>query len=228
MTESPASPRRLYGRRLGRPLKGARRNVLDALLPELEIDPTNMGELFSRPVEQTWLEIGFGNGEHVISLMKAHPSYGFIACEPFINGMAAFLKTLDESELPQDNIRVLMDDAILLVDALPDNAIDRIYVLNPDPWPKSRHHKRRIISPENLDRFARIMAPGAQLIMTTDVDDLAEWMVLQASRHPAFTWTAESQQDWHTPPPDWQPTRYEQKGIKAGRRQSYFVFERVE
>lgn len=169
-----------------------------------------------------WLEIGFGNGEHLKGLMERHPDHFYIGAEPFINGMSAFLKSI--VQMPHNNIRVWMDDAIILVDAMPDQYLDGIYVLNPDPWPKRRHHKRRIISQENLTKFARVLKPGGALIMATDVPDLAEWMVTQASIHPAFSWTAERADDWRVMPDDWIKTRYEEKGAQAGRRQSYLVF----
>jgi tRNA (guanine-N7-)-methyltransferase len=111
--------------------------------------------------------------------------------------------------------------------ALPAASLDGLYVLNPDPWPKKRHYKRRIISQDNLDAFARVLKPGATLVMTTDVDDLAEWMLAEASRHPAFAWAPESAQNRHIAPKGWIPTRYEEKGIRAGRTQTYLVFSRL-
>lgn len=118
-----------------------------------------------------------------------------------------------------------MDDAVPLVKALPENCIHQIYVLNPDPWPKTRHHKRRIINQDNLNEFSRILVSGGRLVMATDVDELAEWMCTQAMIHPAFEWTAECADDWRVMPQDWIKTRYEQKGEKAGRKQSYLIFE---
>ncbi len=225
--------RRLYGRRMGRPLNKTRQDVIDTLLPALEIPEECLTEkgnldtasLFDSPRARMVLEIGFGNGEHVADMMRARPGDGFIACEPFINGMAAFLKEIKDEK--HDHVRVWMEDAIIVADSLSDNSLDEIYVLNPDPWPKKRHYKRRIISQDNLDKFARILKPGGLLTMTTDVDDLSEWMVTQASRHPAFEWTAESASDWQTPPKGWLPTRYETKGIAAGRKQTYLLFRRL-
>lgn len=225
--------KRVYGRRLGRPLHRERQSVLDELLPRLSIPDallTEIGDLppetlFPAPLPALWLEIGFGSGEHLSALMRRHPDWGFIGAEPFINGMSAFLKDIKDG--PHDRIRVLMDDAMLAVNSLTPGTVDGIYVLNPDPWPKKRHYKRRIISQKNLDAFARILKPGGQLIMSTDVPGLAEWMALQASRHPAFRWTAEKADDWRTPPPGWIKTRYEEKGAKGASRMSYLVFEKT-
>ena len=107
-----------------------------------------------------------------------------------------------------------------------DGALDAVTINFPDPWPKKRHYKRRIISQENLSHFARILKPGGQLIMSTDVDDLAEWMVTQCMLHPAFEWAAEHADDWHLPPEGWIETRYEQKGKAAGRQQIYLIFRK--
>jgi tRNA (guanine-N7-)-methyltransferase len=222
--------RRLYGRKQTRPPGKERQGHMDSLLPRLQIplkegEAINTAALFPRPFSEFWLEIGFGNGEHLAAQMRRHSDRAFIGAEPFINGMSAFLK--DIAGDPHDNIRVWMDDAIFLVNALPDNCLDGIYVLNPDPWPKRRHAKRRIISLENLDRFARVLKSGAPMIMSTDVDNLANWMVTQAANHDAFEWTAECAADWRNQPVGWIPTRYQQKGAKAGRKQTYLMFRRI-
>lgn len=224
--------RRVYGRRMTRPPGQERQDALDTLLPTLGIpDDLVSGKaglapqtLFTKKFDRFWFEIGFGNGEHLAGLMDRHPDIGFLGAEPFINGMSAFLKTAQA--MPNDNVRVWMEDAIILAMSLPDACLERIYVLNPDPWPKKRHHKRRIISQPNLDQFARILKPGGRLIMATDVDDLAGWMVTQASNHAAFEWTAETAQDWQTMPEDWIETRYQKKGAAKGRQQTYLIFER--
>ncbi len=182
-------------------------------------------EIFGFNPPALWLEIGFGNGEHLAALMEKHPRDGFIGAEPFINGMAAFLKIIKEH--PHDRVRVLMDDAMLIVNSLADTSLDGIYVLNPDPWHKKRHHKRRIVSRKNLDAFARVLKPGGTLIMSTDVPDLAEWMVTQAAMHPSFEWTAEKADDWRQTPSGWITTRYEEKGAKGAKRMAYFIFRRV-
>ena len=220
--------RGFFGRRVGRPIRPARKKLLSELLPQLALKVTNdidPAALFPN-ADEVWMEIGFGDGEHLAGLMKRYPQHGFIGIEPYTNGMGVFLNTI--KDYADKNVALHMDDAIPVVHAMRTASIDRLYVLNPDPWPKIRHHKRRIINQEHLDYFTRILKPGGWLVMATDVDDLSEWMVTQCTNHPALQWTAEHASDWQTPPEWWElTTRYAQKGLEAGRRQSYLVFERV-
>lgn len=225
---------RLYGRKQTRPLSDPKQAVTDLMLARLQPDIAEtktkkklpIEELFGCAATPVWFEIGFGGGEHLIGLMKQNPHAYMIGAEPFINGMANFLHSLREEKLPENHIRVWMNDAILLAERLPDQSVERIYVLNPDPWPKKRHRKRRLINQENLTIFARILKPGGLLVMSTDVSDLADWMVTEATRHPAFTWATSKASDWRVMPADWIPTRYEAKGKAKGRQQIYLMFNR--
>jgi len=225
---------RVFGRRLSRPLNGIRKQAIEEVLPKLAVPEAKMTEarditseaLFGDAPEVLWLEVGFGSGEHVIGVMAQEPETAFIAVEPFINGMATFLKDLPAAD--HARTRVHMDDAMMLVRSMADNMLDGVYVLNPDPWPKKRHHKRRIISQDNLKEFHRVMKDGAQLVMATDVDDLAEWMVTQTMMSGLFEWSAESASDWQTKPENWVTTRYEEKGANhSSKRQSYLLFRKI-
>lgn len=222
---------RFYGRRAGRKLNAQRKSALDDFYPKLEIkdipaDGTlSPASLFVKDFEKYILEIGFGNGERLAQHLTREPNTGFIGAEPFSNGMSAFLDEIQEQN--PNNIRVLMDDAIPLVCSLNDNSLDSIYVLNPDPWHKVRHHKRRIINQSNLDHFARILKPNGTLIMTTDVEPLAEWMVTEAMLHPNFEWTATRADDWRVTPQNWIKTRYETKGAKGAGKMNYLIFKKA-
>ncbi|MCC6598034.1 MAG: tRNA (guanosine(46)-N7)-methyltransferase TrmB [Alphaproteobacteria bacterium] len=228
--------RRTFGRRIGRPLGKNRAEVLEALLPSFSIPENRLTEkhdlnpedIFSAPCAQYWMEIGFGSGEHISSLMRRHPDYGWIGAEPFINGVAALLKDISpDFEAGQPcNLRLLNDDAMRIALSLQEKTLDGIYILNPDPWPKKRHNNRRIVNPLNLDVFAKIIKSGGALILSTDVPDLADWMIMHTSTHPAFEWTAKTAQDWRTPPPDWIPTRYEVKKARHGEQMCYLFFVR--
>lgn len=193
---------------------------LDILKEDGGLDPDT---LFDK-AQPAVFEIGFGSGEHVIDLMTKSPERNYIAAEPFDNGMTMFLKQVKQQNLPTHNLRVLMDDALYIARSLKDNCLDEIYILNPDPWPKTRHHKRRIVRQDTLDHYARILKPGGRLVMTTDVPGLAEWMVSETMRHGALQWTAKSKTDWETAPAGWSPTKYELKGAKGAERMVYLIF----
>ena len=219
---------RFYGRRKGKPLKAARLGLIDDLLPELRIaapettlDPRT---LFSSPVTEVRMEIGFGGGEHLAQQALANPTVGFIGAEVFLNGVASLLRHVHELNLA--NVRVFNEDVRRLLPHLPDASLARVSLPFPDPWPKSRHAKRRFISPENLDEMARLIAPGGEFRVASDHPVYIEWTLLHVPRHPAFTWAAGSAEDWRTRPADSTPTRYEQKAFKEGRAPAFLNFRR--
>jgi tRNA (guanine-N7-)-methyltransferase len=227
LSEPPieAPPPRLYGRKRGRPLRPGQRGLIEELLPRLairfpacgEVDP---GALFVPPPQSVWLEIGFGAGEHLAAQAEARPEIGFIGCEVFENGVARLLAEIERRRLA--NIRLFADDARMLIEALPAAAIGRVFILFPDPWPKARHHKRRIVCKEVLDGLARIMKDEAELRLATDDPGYLSWMLEQVTGHPAFEWLARRPADWRQRPPDWPPTRYEEKA-RAASRLPYFL-----
>ena len=157
-----------------------------ALLPTLAIPdgtaPLAVAALFPQPVrDDVWLEIGFGAGEHLAAQAAAHPDIGFIGAEPFENGVAALLARVQAESLA--NVRVFADDARLLMARLPDASIGRLFVLFPDPWPKARHHKRRMVGPTTLPEFARILKDGGELRFASDDADYAAWVLEYAARY---------------------------------------------
>jgi tRNA (guanine-N7-)-methyltransferase len=158
-------------------------------------------------------------------LAERHRDIGFIGSEPFVNGVARLLSLAEAAGL--DNIRVLADDARLLLKALPEAAIGRAFVLFPDPWPKLRHHKRRIVNPQTVADLARAIRPGGELCLATDDAGYARSMLETVLREPRFVWLAERNSDWMMRPDDWPPTRYEEKALAAGRRPVYLRFART-
>jgi len=157
------------------------------------------------------LEIGFGGGEHLVAQADAHPDARFIGVEPFLNGVASCLRHIEESGVT--NIRLHQGDARDVIARLPDASLDLAYILFPDPWPKTRHHKRRLIQPEFLDQLARVMKPRAELRFATDWAQYAAWTLEHITRDPRFTWTAECADDWRKPWPGHVTTRYEKKKL---------------
>ncbi len=216
MSGSPDSPIRTFGRRQARKLSGRQQRLLDTLLPALAVEAAQAGgiapsSLFSHVPCETWLEIGFGGGEHFVAQARTHPGCGLIGCEPFIDGMAKALVQIDEAGL--GNVRLHMGDARELIGWLQDHSLDRVFILFPDPWPKARHIKRRLVQPAFLSDLHRVMKPGAELRFATDVRSYADWAITQISCHGGYEWTATRADDWRIPPQDHVTTRYESKRL---------------
>jgi tRNA (guanine-N7-)-methyltransferase len=190
--------------------------LVDNLLPRLRLPAEAAAlksphTLFSGSIDALWLEIGFGGGEHVSAQAKAHPHVGYLASEVFIEGLAKCLSDIEEMAL--SNVRLWDEDARALIDLLPDGCLDRVFILFPDPWPKKKHHKRRLIQPDFLDALARVMKPGAHLRFATDVRSYADEALARILAHGAFDWTASKADDWRQPPADHVRTRYETKNL---------------
>lgn len=218
----------LYGRTKGHPLRQRQQALVDTLLPTIatpdpERGPIDLAALFPN-AESIELEIGFGGGEHLAFQAARSPRAGFIGAEPFINGVAQLLQKIDVEGL--SNIRIRHGDARPLMEALPAASISRLYVLHPDPWPKKRHHKRRMISPWFFAEAARLLKPGCDLRVASDIPDYVRWTLMHAQSAEAFEWTAERAEDWRRRPDDWPQTRYEAKALKEGRAPAYLVFRR--
>jgi tRNA (guanine-N7-)-methyltransferase len=222
---SPDSAGAFFGRRKGKKLRAGQDGLVTDLLPRLRVDPTGDIAAFRGAFPELWLEIGFGGGEHLAAQARAHPKTGILGCEPFVNGMAKLLAAIDQEDLA--NVRLWDDDATKLLPLLPEGAFSRAYILYPDPWPKRRQRKRRLVSDDTLGMLARLMHPGAELRFATDIDDYAGWALARVMRSPHFRWTAERADDWRKPWEGWVSTRYEAKALREGRVPSYLTFLRV-
>lgn len=219
MTQPPLTQTlRSFGRKQGRSPKGIRQEAIAHWLPRLEISQEidaieQMESLFEKPFDSYGLEIGYGAGEHLFHQATRHPDCGFIGCEPFLNGIGSLLAMIQES--PVENIRIWQEDARILLEKLPNQCLDRVFILFPDPWPKIRHQKRRLVKKDLLDALARVMKPGALLRIATDHHDYANWMLAHLMPHHAFEWNASKASDWQTAPEDWVTTRYQQKALAS-------------
>ncbi|MFO7477809.1 MAG: tRNA (guanosine(46)-N7)-methyltransferase TrmB [Methyloceanibacter sp.] len=217
---------RSYGRRKGKALSARKERLLHEALPGLRLDlakppPARLTDLFALPVLDVWLEIGFGSGEHLLWQAEHHPDIGFVGCEPFINGVASLLGAIEDRDLK--TVRVHDGDARDVLAWLPDASIGRVFLLFPDPWPKKRQLKRRLLTPELVRAFARVLCPGGEFRFASDDADYAEQARLLFSEAPAFA----SSGDWRTRPADWPGTRYEKKALCDGRRPVYLSFKRA-
>ena len=226
----PNPPRRnFYGRRHGKTLRQSQKSYLSEDLGDLrprgiapwenpERHPIDPAAIFGddRPL---WLEIGFGGGEHMVHMAATYPRIGIIGCEPFINGVAMLLGKIRAAGV--GNVSVYPGDARDLMDVLPDASIDRAFLMYPDPWPKARHHRRRFVTPEHLLPLARVMRPGAEFRVATDIPDYVR-QTLEQVPPAGFDTLAESECPWD----DWISTRYEQKALREGRAPHYLTFRR--
>lgn len=203
---------------------------MDTLLPQLRIDLQELARdgnprgLFARPPGEVWLEIGFGGGEHLAAQAQARPDIGFIGAEPFRDGVGKLMSTIDREG--QDNIRVFDDDVRKLLPVLAEGSIGRVFILFPDPWPKKRHHDRRLIGTETVAALVRILADGAELRFASDHMDYLRWALHFLRAHPALEWTARTAADWRARPADAIETRYEAKALAKGDACAYLSFRR--
>ena len=227
----PTTLGRLYGRRQGHKLRTGQAALMEELYPQVEVPEEgalSAERLFGdakgcdRPLH---FEIGFGSGEHMAGQAAALPTHGFIGCEPFINGVVGALVHIEEQNLP--NIRLHMGNALDVLARLPDASLERVYLLHPDPWPKARHAKRRMMNPGPLDMIAAKLKPGGEFRFGTDHPIYLRWALMQMNGRTDFKWEAECAQDFLTRPGDWPETRYERKARRLGHEVWYFSYTRV-
>ena len=213
MPQQPHGPLRSFGRLKARPIKPRQAGLVETLLPRIALDLS--GPLDPRSLmpeaREVWLEIGFGGGEHLAEQAARHPDTLLLGAEPFLNGAASAIRHIAERGL--SNVRLHVGDARDLLCVLPDASLQRIFILFPDPWPKTRHHKRRLIQPALVAELARVLEPGGRLRFATDWADYADWSLERLRAEPRLAWTAERADDWHLAPPDHVATRYQAKGL---------------
>jgi tRNA (guanine-N7-)-methyltransferase len=208
----------LYGRRKGPKLSARQAGLRRTLLPSLALilggEPLNQFSNSVRPpIKELWLEVGFGAGEHLAWQAEHHSDIGLIGAEPYEMGVAKILTKLEDK--PLANVRIYEGDGREVIAGLPDASLGRFFLLFPDPWPKTRHHKRRFLQVAMLDELARVLRPGAELRFATDDKSYLPYALERLLAHPSFEWLAKGPRDWLSRPADWPPTRYETKAIKG-------------
>lgn len=233
MSENTRPRRNFYGRLKGKTLKRSQKEYLSEDLASLSPGPVSWEDnpgralldlptLFdSKPV---WLEIGFGGGEHMVHQASTNPQVGIIGAEPYINGVAMLLGKIRRAGV--QNLAVHPGDVRDLFDVLPDNSIDRAFLLYPDPWPKARHHRRRFVTQEHLVPLAKALKPGAIFRVATDIEDYVRQTLEEVPQY-GFEWLAQRPHDWREPWDDWISTRYEQKALREGRTPHYLTFRKT-
>jgi len=223
----PTTIRRLYGRRSGHKLRGGQEALLERLLPAVsvpEAGPVTSERLFgdARPLH---FEIGFGSGEHLAFRADLLPDHGLIGAEPFLNGVVGALQHIRDGRLA--NVRLHMGDALDVLERVPDGALTMVYLLHPDPWPKARHAKRRMVNPGPIDLIAAKLRPGGEFRLGTDDPTYCRWSMMVMNGRRDFEWLAKSANDFLTRPGGWPETRYEAKARRKGHEVWYFRYRRV-
>ena len=218
---------RLYGRQKSHPLSLRQQRLIDEVLPSLRLDlskpaPADLTGLFGPAVKKVWLEIGFGAGEHLAWQLDANPDVGIIGCEPFLNGTAKLLAQVPEQQ--RNRLRLYDHDARTVIDWLPDNSINRAFILFPDPWPKRRHRKRRLVAPQFIANLTSKLAANAELRFATDIDDYKRTGLAALLGEQRLAWQVCGPQDWQKRTEDWPATRYEAKAAREGRTSAFFRF----
>lgn len=219
-------PIRSFVRRQGR-LTAAQRRALDTLWSRFGVDhgpaPLDPLQLFGRDAPRV-LEIGFGDGESLAAMAAAAPDVDFLGIEVHRPGIGHLL--LQAEHLDIDNLRVICADAVeTLQRRLPSSSLDRVQIFFPDPWPKQRHHKRRLIQPGLVTLLSDRLKPGGRLHLATDWEDYAYHMlaVLEAEE----TLCNEAGESRFSPRPAYRPpTKFEQRGQRLGHNIRDLIFKR--
>ena len=224
----PVERRNFYGRVHGKTLRASQKTYLEEDLGRLSLPgvtrednpdraPIDLARFAGKPL---WLEIGFGGGEHLVHMAATYPEIGLIGCEPFVNGIAMLLGKIRAANV--ENLAIHPGDVRDLFDVLPTASIAKAFLNYPDPWPKARHHRRRFVTPDYLAGLARVLQPGAEFRVATDIPDYVR-QTLEEVPQAGFTLLDQGDQPWS----DWLSTRYEQKALREGRPPHYLTFQRT-
>jgi len=208
-----------YGRKYGRKMRHNKHRLMAELLPKVEIkleeDKDFPLQDHAKGFDHINLEVGFGAGEHLALQAENHPNELFIGCEPFVNGIAALLQKIEQKSLK--NVLIFPDDVMLLLRSLPGHTFAKVFILFPDPWPKKRHNKRRLVNKANLGFLSTKMKQDGKLLLATDHDDYFEWMQEHIQSHENFEVLSKTEQEWLKKPDLWTTTRFQEKANKDGR-----------
>jgi len=224
----PLTLNRLYGRSSGHKLRKGQQDLVERLLPQVEVPAE--GEITAERLfgddRRLHFEIGFGGGEHLADRADMLPDHGFVGAEPFLNGVATALAHIRDRHLA--NVRIWRGDALDVLQRFPDEALSFIYLLHPDPWPKARHAKRRMVNDGPVDLFAAKLKGGGELRIATDDPTYLAWALMVMQRHQQqFDWLAERPKDFLEASGGWIETRYGAKSRREGRRPYYLRYRRA-
>lgn len=215
-----------FGRRKARKLRITSQTAYDDILPLVSLkDPQH---IFTHEPDQVWLEIGFGGGEHMLEQLAQNPSISMVGCEPFMNGVAKLLTHLPSTDY--DRVRIWHEDARLLLEKIPPQFFARAFILFPDPWPKKRHHPRRLITKAFMEKLLPTLKDGALLHVASDDAPYVEQIQSVLYHHPQLVLRqgppSADPTTWTERPDGWPATRYEQKAVTLGKKCAYMAFQK--
>jgi tRNA (guanine-N7-)-methyltransferase len=232
MQDEQTAPRRnFYGRVHGKTLRASQKTYLADDLEALRLRSVTTAENPDRHIvdpaaafqarKPLWMEVGFGGGEHLVHMASRYPEVSIIGAEPFVNGIAMLLGKIRQAGV--QNLLIHPGDVRDLLDVLPTRCLSKVFLNYPDPWPKARHHRRRFVTQGYLDLLARVMQPGAEFRVATDIPDYVR-QTLEEVPKAGFDFVSQTGQGqaWE----DWLSTRYEQKALREGRAPHYLTFRR--
>lgn len=217
-----------FGRNRGRALSALQQQQMATLFPQIAIPLARLPadwEALRAGFSDVALEIGFGDGGHLLASAQHRPQQLFLGCEPYLPGLARCVSGVAHNDLR--NVRLLDADARTLLEALPEGSLSEVFLLFADPWPKTRHHKRRLVNPQTLAMLARVIAPRGRLLIVTDHVDYTAWILAHLQHHPDFVWQAHTAADFLTPPADWSATKYQRKTTAQGRIPIFLDYRRA-
>jgi tRNA (guanine-N7-)-methyltransferase len=214
------NPIKTFSRRLSRSLRDSQTELIDKFLPKIRIDPSSDFAQIRGNYTQICLEIGFGNGDFTTSIALAHPNNLYIGAEPFLNGVASLLRKIQENSI--SNIRIFHDDVRILLSGIPHNYLDKIFIICPDPWPKKKHHKRRLVQMQLLEELAKHLKIKGKIEIVTDHLDYAGWILDESLKCQSLKIHSRHLEDHRNLDQDWIYTKYQKRGLNLGSNIYYF------
>ena len=228
MTDPAPERRNFYVRIRGKTLRASQKTYLAEGLEPLSVKGVTRDDNPARTTldlaaitggRPLWLEVGFGGGEHLVHMAARNRDRFLIGAEPFVNGIAMLLGKVRDADL--DNLAIHPGDVRDLFEVLPDASVEKVFLNYPDPWPKARHHRRRFVTAEYLGALARVVQPGAEFRIATDIPDYVR-QALEEVPKAGFDLVDHGTTPWQ----DWLSTRYEQKALREGRGPHYLTYRR--
>ncbi|MAW32958.1 MAG: tRNA (guanosine(46)-N7)-methyltransferase TrmB [Proteobacteria bacterium] len=220
-------PNKLYGRKKGRRLSVSNKTLINYLLPKIEIKKSSIKKdlhiLNDKIIKKkVFLEIGFGSGELIADQAFKSEDWYYFGVEPYLNGVVQLLKEIDKKQI--SNISLFLDDGLILLENLPENSVDMMAILFPDPWPKKKHKNRRFINLYSIQKISRVLKPNAKIILASDHWGSQNWILKNFIDSKLFKWNAEKSQDWKSNPFQWPETKYMKKGIASNNFPAWLLF----